>query len=298
MTLATLARPMIGAVIGYCTNYIAVKMLFRPLRPIKLFGHTLPFTPGIIPKGQERLARAAAGVVGNELLTQEELEKTLLSPEMDEKIYRAAQKLLDEQCGNETNLETVLSGFVGEEAYRLERETIYRDVTDHLAETISSLDLGTAIAGQVVLAVKEKVQGTLLAMMLSDEMLEGFAQPIASQINQYVSKNGDMILAPVVSGELDTIEHKTVGSLVQRMSDSSLDLAALAVKLYHLVVGSRLADMLSAVDLAGIAQRRIEALEPEELERLVLSVMKKELNAVINLGALVGFILGLLNLLF
>lgn len=298
MTFATLARPLIGAVIGYCTNYIAVKMLFRPLRPIKLFGHTLPFTPGIIPKGQERLAHAAAGVVGNELLTQEELGKTLLSPEMDEKIYRAAQKLLDEQRGNETELEEVLAGFIGAESYQMERETLYRDVTDHLAETISGMDLGTEIAAQVVLAVKEKVQGTLLAMMLSDEMLEGFAQPIASQINQYVSKNGDMILSPVVSGELDAIEHKTVGSLVQRISDGALDLPALVVKLYHMVIGSRLADMLAAVDLAGIAQRRIEALQPEELEKLVLSVMKKELNAVINLGALVGFVLGLLNLLF
>ena len=39
-------------------------------------------------------------------------------------------------------------------------------------------------------------------------------------------------------------------------------------------------------------------MQPEELERLVLSVMKKELNSVVSLGALVGFILGLLNLIF
>lgn len=40
------------------------------------------------------------------------------------------------------------------------------------------------------------------------------------------------------------------------------------------------------------------SLEPEELEKLVMSVMKKELGAVINLGALVGFLIGLLNLIF
>ena len=38
--------PLIGAVIGYFTNYIAVKMLFHPYQPVKLFGRTLPFTPG------------------------------------------------------------------------------------------------------------------------------------------------------------------------------------------------------------------------------------------------------------
>ena len=34
--LRMLAGPLIGAVIGYCTNYIAVKMLFRPYHPVKL----------------------------------------------------------------------------------------------------------------------------------------------------------------------------------------------------------------------------------------------------------------------
>lgn len=36
-----IAGPLLGAVIGYCTNWIAVKMLFKPLEPIKvLAGHS------------------------------------------------------------------------------------------------------------------------------------------------------------------------------------------------------------------------------------------------------------------
>ena len=58
-----IAIPLIGAVIGYVTNWIAVKMLFRPRKEIRVFGKRLPFTPGVIPRGQGRLARA----VGNAL---------------------------------------------------------------------------------------------------------------------------------------------------------------------------------------------------------------------------------------
>ena len=47
--LAKLSGPIIGAIIGYFTNYIAVKMLFYPRKEIKVFGHVLPFTPGAIP---------------------------------------------------------------------------------------------------------------------------------------------------------------------------------------------------------------------------------------------------------
>ena len=53
--LKYLARPLVGAVIGYFTNFIAVKMLFFPKREIRVFGKRLPFTPGAIPKGKERL---------------------------------------------------------------------------------------------------------------------------------------------------------------------------------------------------------------------------------------------------
>ena len=65
-----LAGPVIGAVIGYFTNYIAVKMLFRPLKPVKIGGRTLPFTPGIIPKGKPRLAKALGKAEGENSLPE------------------------------------------------------------------------------------------------------------------------------------------------------------------------------------------------------------------------------------
>lgn len=50
--------PIIGSVIGYFTNFLAIKMLFRPLKPVKIGSFTLPFTPGIIPKRKNQLAKA------------------------------------------------------------------------------------------------------------------------------------------------------------------------------------------------------------------------------------------------
>ena len=40
-------EPFIGAVIGCFTNFIALKMLFRPYQEVKIFGRKLPFTPGM-----------------------------------------------------------------------------------------------------------------------------------------------------------------------------------------------------------------------------------------------------------
>jgi len=78
--LTILITPIVGAVIAYCTNWLAITMLFRPYRPIYIFGKRIPFTPGLIPKEQARLAKKVAEAVGNHIITPEMLTQQLLSP--------------------------------------------------------------------------------------------------------------------------------------------------------------------------------------------------------------------------
>ena len=59
MMLSLLLRPLLGGVIGYITNDIAIRMLFRPHTAKYVFGIHVPFTPGIIPKEQEQAFREA-----------------------------------------------------------------------------------------------------------------------------------------------------------------------------------------------------------------------------------------------
>jgi uncharacterized membrane protein YheB (UPF0754 family) len=66
--------PILGGVIGYFTNDIAIKMLFRPYRAIYIGGRRIPFTPGLIPRNQERLAKNISDTIMRSLLTPEELQ--------------------------------------------------------------------------------------------------------------------------------------------------------------------------------------------------------------------------------
>ncbi len=67
--------PFAGGLIGYLTNDLAINMLFRPYNPIYIFGRRLPFTPGLIPRNQERLAQRVSDTIMGSLLTPEELKK-------------------------------------------------------------------------------------------------------------------------------------------------------------------------------------------------------------------------------
>ena len=70
--------PAVGAVIGYITNDIAIRMLFRPHEAKYIFGVRVPFTPGIIPKEKTRIAGAIGKAVSENLMNREVLEKSLL----------------------------------------------------------------------------------------------------------------------------------------------------------------------------------------------------------------------------
>ena len=63
--------PTVGAAIGYLTNAVAIRMLFRPLRAYRVFGLRVPFTPGIIPRQRHQLAVSIGRMVAKHLLTED-----------------------------------------------------------------------------------------------------------------------------------------------------------------------------------------------------------------------------------
>ena len=67
--------------------------------------------------------------------------------------------------------------------------------------------------------------------------------------------------------------------------------------LYDTCVEDSVGMITESIDVAGIAETKIKEMDVVALEALIFSVMKKELNAIVNLGALIGFVIGLLNLL-
>jgi Uncharacterized protein conserved in bacteria len=61
---------------GYGAAWLAVRMLFRPHHPVKIFGLTI-WPQGMIPRHRERLAQTIGNAVGNELVSQETVVEAL-----------------------------------------------------------------------------------------------------------------------------------------------------------------------------------------------------------------------------
>lgn len=96
--IAYLLPPVVGALIGWGTNWLALKMLFRPVNPWKLGPLVIQ---GVIPRRQDALARNLGEMVERELVSHHDLSRALASPEMLEAfrpmILAEAQRFADER---------------------------------------------------------------------------------------------------------------------------------------------------------------------------------------------------------
>lgn len=77
---------LIGAVIGGFTNFLAIFMLFRPYSPVRIGRLTLPFTPGLIPKRRDEIARQLGRIVEEYLMTEAVVKEALLTPRMEREL--------------------------------------------------------------------------------------------------------------------------------------------------------------------------------------------------------------------
>jgi uncharacterized membrane protein YheB (UPF0754 family) len=79
--------PLLGALIGYLTNKVAIRMLFRPLKPWYILGRRVPMTPGIIPSKRHDLAVNFGEMVGEQLLTATDIGTALSTERFQEHLH-------------------------------------------------------------------------------------------------------------------------------------------------------------------------------------------------------------------
>ena len=94
-----------GALIGYFTNALAIRMLFRPLTRKYLLGVPVPLTPGIIPRRRGELARSIGRMVARDLLSAEAVRARLQS-----ETFRIALETAVENSPGPSSCATYCSG--------------------------------------------------------------------------------------------------------------------------------------------------------------------------------------------
>ena len=147
---------LIGAVIGYITNWLAIKMLFRPREAKYIFGMKLPFTPGLIPKEKSRIANKVGETVGTHLLNSDSLSKALKDDKIKAKFNEVAKEKINQIINSNSTLEESLKNTLGENYYALKGNMI-NNIAKTILESIQEEEFKNKVKFYIVDSIKERL---------------------------------------------------------------------------------------------------------------------------------------------
>ncbi|EHA6441233.1 DUF445 family protein [Clostridium perfringens] len=147
---------LIGAVIGYITNWLAIKMLFRPREAKYIFGMKLPFTPGLIPKEKSRIANKVGETVGTHLLNSDSLSKALKDDKIKAKFNEVAKEKINQVINSNSTLEEALKNTLGENYYALKGNMI-NNIAKTILESIQEEEFKNKVKFYIVDSIKERL---------------------------------------------------------------------------------------------------------------------------------------------
>ena len=289
---------VVGGVIGYGTNLVAIKMLFRPRDPHFLFGHKLPFTPGMIPKNKARLAAGIASMVSNKLMSVEVMSDALLSDSMIEKVRQKVHGVIASYKTDDRTSREVLSSLLGEDVVRRGEQETLDAIDAKVAEKMTDPAMATTITQKIMEALTERLSSNPLLSIGASI----FSGPIESMVSDVVSKmlreKGVQVVSQMIHSEGDKILSKPVSQLLKDRERILRSLEDGVVEAYKRFLPQKLPDLLQTIDISKIVEQRIMGMDTKEMERMILDVCDKELKAITWFGALLGAIMGWVNIFF
>lgn len=297
MTLRIILAPLLGAVIGYITNDIAIKMLFRPRRALYIGRWKAPFTPGLIPQQKDRIAASIGSVVSGQLLDESALREAVLSEGAVNMLREQVIRFLDSFSDCEDTVDKTGSQLLG--VARFEQFVGAAEVflEELLLRKLRESEIGAEIVRYAMNRLRESLRiGS--NSPLFNQLMAQMEAALGSAIQEVIIQ-----MAPdLVHNELHNFFEETrdtrLCDLHGRYKDRIPDAADAVVLLYRRLLGENLGKILRAVDVAEIIRQKIAAFDAVQLEALIFGIMRRELRAIVYLGALLGFLMGLLSLLF
>ncbi|KON90417.1 hypothetical protein AF332_23835 [Sporosarcina globispora] len=242
---------IIGALIGGFTNYLAIKMLFKPYNAVYLGKWKVPFTPGLIPKRRDEMADQMGKLVVNHLLTPESIKKKFINAQFQSDMTGLVQKELGNILQTEKSAEEILGAF---------------GITDVQAKAEERINL----------LIEEKYE-KIISEYRSRPLKEVLPQSLLDKVDEKIPAISSMILQKGID-YFSSIEGKM---RIQRMADDF-------VRERSGVLSNMLQMFMGNINLADKIQPEIiKFLSNEGTSDLITTILKREWSKVLEMEAAV-----------
>lgn len=285
--LSIIAGPLIGAVIGYITNSIAIKMLFRPYKAVYLFGKRLPFTPGIVPRRRDDLAKTLGDVIVDKLFNADDLELVFTSDYLSDAVADTVTKALrsDVRLGQ-------LGSVLPEELI----DTAKTELCVRIQADICKHGLPLMFAekgGQMAAAI---LSNSALSKAVAGGTIDAITKPLAHEIEEFIINDGHDLIMQFLDRGLKAAADISVSKISNQITEDDEELRAGVKDAYLKYMKKNVRPIVESIDVGGMITEKILQMDMSYIEGMVLDVTSRELRLVVLLGGLLGAVIGTINI--
>ena len=164
-------------------------------------------------------------------------------------------------------------------------------------ESAREIDIGSIIAEKGFDVIKEKKSSMgMLGMFISDDLISGLLEQLKSKVNEFIETDGEELICSKANEKMNSVFLLPIG---ESIGVEEIDKASVKEKIesvYCETVKRALSSLEGKINIASVVEKKVNDMSVKELEDLCMSVMKRELGAIINLGAVIGFVIGIINI--
>ncbi len=341
--------PIVGALIGYCTNWLAIKMVFRPHEEKRIFGLKVPFTPGLIAVERDRITEQIGFVVTNHLLTDDDLKDKILELDFDVFTKKVIDNIENSLKNSNLTFEDLLKPIL-KENYDTKINELKEIINTHYSnsfekskteEELIAFEQDIRLIAPEILSIVKTIFnddmynvdvllmsffdnliselfsgfGTLISGFISSEKIY---QILKTKIITSIEENPEEIEEKIVEIFINSENNEyksfplenTIGVITKNILSTKINILlpfvdilkneAVVTSISNLgktFFSTEINNILENVNIKDLIVSKINEMPLMEIETLILSIAKKEIQAITNVGGVLGFLIGLLSIL-
>ena len=185
----------------------------------------------------------------------------------------------------------------GEEKYDRLEKSFTELLSFKITDAIKRMDIpGTIKSEGKAMLHEHAASSSLLALVMSDKLIDRIMTAVSEKMEEFIDTRGPEMVSEITTSRIHDLGERTPLHVLEQAGYDADFVREKITSAYRESVVNAVNSALRRIDVAKVVEDKINSMAVEELEKGVLTVMKTELNMIVNLGALIGLVIGSLNI--
>ena len=166
-----------------------------------------------------------------------------------------------------------------------------------ITDAIKRMDIpGTIHKEGKAMLLEHVLNSRILSLVVTDGMIDKVMNAVSEKMEEFIDAKGPEMVSEITTSRIHDLGDRTPLYVLEQAGYDPEFVRRKITEAYRESVANAVNSALRRIDVARVVEDKINSMAVEELEKGVLTVMKTELKLIVDLGALIGLVIGSINI--